>query len=164
MSQQITYRIIQRGDFEAIFSLCEALKIENARMSFTDVDQITDVIAWYEASTVYLYGAFNERNELVGLLKGTRGVASKAHSVYLAAAVSLAYRKLSIASDLTCFALSCMKQEGIKIARTYIYSWNKASIATIEKAGFIQSGRVYMHEYDEITQAYIDDLIFYKVL
>jgi len=164
MSEHISYRVIQSDDLEAVFSFCEALKVENARMSFTDVNQLQDIFDWYEATAVYLYGAFNEAGELVGLLKGTRGVANKAHSVYLAAAVSQPYRKLSIASGLTLYALDCMKQEGIKIARTYIYSWNKASIATIEKVGFIQSGKVYMHEYDEVTQTYIDDLIYYKVL
>ena len=98
MSQQISYRIIQSDDLEAVFSFCETLKVENARMSFTDVHRLQDVLDWYEMTTVYLYGAFNGPGELVGLLKGTRGTANKAHSVYLAAAVSRPYRKIGRAS------------------------------------------------------------------
>ena len=151
-------------DVEAIFSFCQLLKAENARMSFTDVESKTDIIKWIEDDLIYLYGDFSQAGVLMGLVKATRGKDNKSHSAYLAAAVHPDFRKHQIASTLTNFVLGELKKEGIKIARTYIYSWNKASIATIEKCGFIQSGRVVMHEYDEITQAYIDDLIYYKMI
>jgi len=157
-------RLIHENDLDAIFDLCQLLKRENARMSFTDIDDKLQIQQWFDDSNVFLYGDFTESGRLIGLLKATRGKENKAHSVYLAAATHPDFRKQKVAVHLTLFALEELKKEGIKIARTYIYSWNTASIATIEKCGFTQSGRVVMHEYDEVTQSYIDDLIYFKHL
>lgn len=157
-------REIVRADIAAIYELCKSLKQENARMSFTDVENEADIVAWLEDANMYLYGAFDDVGSLTGLIRAKRGVQNKAHSVYLAAAVHPEHRKRNIAYDLTLYALDRLKAEGVKIARTYIYSWNTASIATIEKCGFTFGGRVMMHEFDELTGTYIDDLIYHKVL
>ena len=69
-----------------------------------------------------------------------------------------------MATDITNFGLADTKTYGVLIARTKIYSWNKASIATIKKCGFVESGRVVMHQYEASVGDYIDDLIFHKVL
>ena len=157
-------RAIVKSDIEAVYGLCQLLKGENARMSFTDVETAEDVSKWLEDQSVYLYGAFDLDGKILGLIKATRGRGNKSHSAYLAAAVHPNARKKNIATDLTLYALAELKKEGLLIARTYIYSWNTASINTIEKCGFIQSGRVFMHEYDTETQGFIDDLIYYKCL
>lgn len=157
-------REIERTDIATIFELCQLLKQENARMSFTDVESESDITAWLEDPNIYLYGAFDHAGHLTGLVRAKRGIHSKAHSVYLAAAVHPDYRKRNIAVELTQFALEKLRDKDVKIARTYIYSWNKASIATIEKCGFTYGGRVVMHEFDEVTGTYIDDLIYHKIL
>lgn len=148
----------------AIYDLCSVLRAENARMSFTDIEKIEDLKAWFNDSNIYLYGLFDVYGKLTAMVKATRGTSNKSHSAYLAAAVHPINRKQNLASELTLAVLDELKSMGVLIARTYIYSWNTASIATIEKCGFILSGRVMMHEYDEISGAYIDDLIYYKYL
>lgn len=155
---------LTRQDAKEIYELCTLLRDENARMSFTDIVSIEGLEIWFNDESVSLYGTYDADNHLIAMLKSTRGKGNKAHSAYLAAAVHPNYRKQSLASELTLKVLEKLKSEGILIARTYIYSWNTASIATIEKCGFQMSGRVMMHEYDEISGGYIDDLIYYKVL
>ena len=161
---EIEMRAVCRDDVGEIYKLCQILKEENARMSFTDVESESDINTWLDDPNNYLYGAFDQSGKLAGLLRAKRGVNNKSHSVYLAAAVNPEYRKRNIANELTSFALEQLKEKGVKIARTYIYSWNKASIATIEKCGFIFGGSVVMHEYDPVTETYIDDLIYHKIL
>ncbi len=156
--------ILEHKHSEGIFELCQRLKEENARMSFTDIEHIDQLENWFNDSNVLLYGKFSESGQLIAMVKATRGVGNKAHSCYLAAATHPDFRKESLASSLTNEVLDDLKNRGVLIARTYIYSWNRASIKTIEKCGFTQSGRVVMHEYDELTGEYIDDLIFYKRL
>lgn len=157
-------RKINEMDLDAIYELCRLLRDENARMSFTDIKDRNQINEWLSDPLVSVFADFDENGQLTGLLKATRGKDNKSHSVYLAAATHPDYRKMNIAHRLTLYALEALKEEGVKIARTYIYSWNRASIATIEKCGFTLSGRVVMHEFDEATQTYIDDLIYYKLL
>lgn len=45
-----------------------------------------------------------------------------------------------------------------------IFLINKDFITMIEKCGFHMSGRVMMHEYDEILGTYNEGLICYKLL
>jgi len=156
--------IVNRSHRQEVFRLCQMLREENARMSFTDIASEEELDQWFDSPEIYLYGAFDADGQLVGLLKATRGKGNKSHSAYLAAAVHPAFRKQQVAKTLTEYGLIKLKAEGILIARTYIYSWNTASIATIERLGFTQSGRVFMHEYDPTEGGYIDDLIFYKLL
>ncbi len=157
-------RKISEMDLDAIYALCHLLREDNARMSFADIKDRSQINEWLSDPLVSVFGDFGDDGKLRGLLKATRGKDNKSHSVYLAAATHPDYRKMNIAYSLTLFTLEALKEEGILIARTYIYSWNRASIATIEKSGFTLSGRVVMHEYDEVTKTYIDDLIYYKLL
>jgi len=151
-------------DLDAIYELCHLLREENARMSFTDIKDHSQINEWLSDPLVSVFGDFNEEGHLRGLLKATRGKDNKSHSAYLAAATHPGHRKMKIAQSLTLFALDALKKEGVLIARTYIYSWNLPSIATIEKCGFTMSGRIVMHEFDDVTLTYIDDLIYYKLL
>ena len=57
-----------------------------------------------------------------------------------------------------------LKENGIKIARAYVYSDNTSSVSTLLKCGFTLSGCVHMHHLDERTNQYVDDLIFHKIL
>jgi len=82
----------------------------------------------------------------------------------VACAVKKEYRKQNLATDITNYGLADLKSLGVLIARTYIYSWNKASIATIKKCGFEEGGRVLMHQYEPDLGEFIDDLLFHRVL
>lgn len=57
-----------------------------------------------------------------------------------------------------------MKNEGITIARIYVYSNNKASLSAIRKLDFVHAGTVLRHHKDLETGEYVDDLIFHKLL
>lgn len=73
-------------------------------------------------------------------------------------------RGFGLAAELTNYALSQMKSEGVNIARIYVYSNNKASLNTVKKLGFVHAGTVLRHHRDKATGEYVDDLIFHKIL
>jgi RimJ/RimL family protein N-acetyltransferase len=156
-------RKASREDIELILAFCLELKAQDARMSFTDYDTIESLEASFDDDDIHLYIAI-EDNIVVAMFRAVRGKGRKDHSAYVACAVKKEYRKRNLATDLTNFGLADVKLLGVKIARTKIYSWNEASIATIKKSGFSESGRVFMHEYEPKLGTYIDDLIFHRVL
>lgn len=160
----MVFEVATRLYFDQVFDFCETMSAQNARMSFTDIKTRQDLEKWFEDPLVTLYLALSDTGHVVGLLRTKRGQGLKSHAVMIAAAVSSDYRNMNIATDLTLFGLEDQKKKGVVLARTYIYSWNKASIATIKKCGFVQSGCVYMHQYEPDLQAYCDDLIFHKEL
>lgn len=157
------FRRAGRKDVKLILDFCLELKEQDAKMSFTDFDSEERVMEQIADPNIVLYLAI-EDDVVAAMFRTIRGTGNKAHSVYVACAVRKAYRKRNLATDLTNFGLEDAKASGVKIARTKIYSWNKASIATILKCGFEEGGRVLMHQYEPSVNAYIDDLIFHKVL
>lgn len=156
-------RRVVLNDANRILSFCLALKAEDARMSFTSLDTLEEVRSQILDSETYLFITLDGEH-VTSMFRGIRGVENKAHSCYVACAVKKEYRKKSLATAVTNYGLDVMKKEGVLIARTKIYSWNKASIATILKCGFEEAGRVYMHQYEPTLHTYIDDLLFHKVL
>lgn len=157
------FKIADFDDLQAIIEFSKVLKAQNARMSFTDFDEVNYVNAQLNSPLVTLFIAY-DKGEIVAMFRGVQGEGLKSHSVYIACAVKKSHRQKGLATKITNYALNIFKKESILIARTKIYSWNKASIATILKCGFEESGRVVMHEYFEETDDYIDDLIFHKKL
>jgi RimJ/RimL family protein N-acetyltransferase len=150
-------------DIKAIVDFSLELKIQDAKMSFTSFETEEIIRKELNDPDTNLYIALDE-GVVTAMFRAIRGKRNKNHSCYVACAVRKAYRKQNLATDLTQFGLDDMKLAGVKIARTKIYSWNTASINTIKKCGFVESGRVYMHQYEESIGGYIDDLIFHKVL
>jgi RimJ/RimL family protein N-acetyltransferase len=157
------FKLADNGDLEAILKFSLELKSQKARMSFTDFDTENMVLDQLDDPLVSLYIVF-EKDQVIAMFRGVRGEGNKGHSVYVACAVKKQYRNQNLATDITHFALEDLKSKGVLIARTKIYSWNDASIATIKKCGFEASGKIVMHEYMEEIKAYIDDLIFHKIL
>lgn len=149
---------------DKIFEFCNDLKRENAKMSFADIEDKSTLIKWIESDFVRLYLTIDSDGTLLAMLRADIGSGNKSHSAYLAAATKIEARNKGIGQDLVKYSLKKLKDEGIKIVRTKIYSWNKPSISTIEKCGFTLSGRIVMHEYDEDLEDYIDDLIYHKIL
>lgn len=133
-------------------------------MSFTAIDTEKKLSDEINDPLTYLFITSDENEVVTSMLKGARGADKKYHSVYIACAVKKKFRNKKLAFQITNYALKEMKKDGVLIARTKIYSWNEASIATIKKCGFEEGGRILMHEYDECLNAFIDDLIFHKVL
>lgn len=150
-------------DAKCILAFCIELKLQDAKMSFTAFDTLEEVITQINDPDTYLYISL-DGDVVTSMFRAIRGVGNKTHSCYVACAVKKTHRKMNLATQITGFGLEDMKKHGVLIARTKIYSWNKASIATIKKCGFVESGRIYMHQYEPELGEYIDDLIFHKVL
>lgn len=150
-------------DINPILEFCLELKSQDAKMSFTSFDTYEKIESYINDPIVFLYITL-DGNTVTSMFRALRGEGNKVHSVYVACAVKKEYRQKNLATTITNFGLEDVKKEGVLIARTKIYSWNKASIATIKKCGFEESGRVYMHQYEPSVEGYIDDLIFHRVL
>lgn len=157
------YRIATLEDTKAILAFGRELKHQNARMSFTEYDTIDYIKDQLSDENIRVFIGLDQ-GQVVAMFRGIRGTGLKDHSVYVACAIKKDYRKKGLATGITNFALDYFKDQGILIARTKIYSWNKASIATIKKCGFQESGRVVMHEFLPDINDYIDDVIFHRKL
>lgn len=159
------YRVAKQSDIQGIFTLFQELKEEDAQVGFTRIKEPVEIQLWLDDEHFYLYVATDpEENTIIGVLRGKRGVSNKAHSVFLTAAIAKGWRGKNIGKKLTQFGLAELKNKGLKIARTYVYSNNKASINTLLSCGFTISGTVYMHHFSDETQQYVDDIIVHKVL
>lgn len=161
---EIVYRPMHLSDVDEVWRFLQTIKEENCQMSFVEVPDKDELIRWLENGNLFLYIA-ECKDEVIGLLRATRGSeAGKRHAVTLSIAVHPKYRGQGIAKELTNTGLDDMKQDGIAIARTYIYSDNIPSINTALRLGFTFAGSVLMHHYNEKSGQYIDDLIFHKIL
>lgn len=160
---EVSFRDLIVEDIPQVISFFEELKKENAGVSYTEYENEEEIKGWIEDPNIYVYAAlYGER--VVGVFKGRSDGGSKSHSAFLTCAVDGRYRGNNIAKNLTFYGLGRLKENGIKIARAYVYSDNRPSINTILSCGFQFSGNVYMHHYDEKKGQYVDDLIFHKIL
>ncbi len=161
------FRKITSADIESIWSLIGILKAENVDMSFTEILGKEEILDFVDNPAELTYVAVTEKepNQVLCLVKGKRDLSiRKNHSVFLSAATHPDARGYCLASKLIEFALLEMRNEGINIARIYVYSNNKASLATIKKLDFTPAGSVLRHHKDLDTGEFIDDLIFHKIL
>lgn len=160
---EVTFRDLLLEDIPQVISFFEELKEENAGVSYVECENSDEIKEWINNPNIYIYAAlYGDR--VVGVFKGRTDGGIKAHSAFLTCAVNGRYRGKNIAKDLTFYGLKRLKENGIKIARAYVYSDNKPSINTILSCGFQFAGNVYMHHYDEVKGLYVDDLIFHKIL
>lgn len=160
----IVYRPMHLSDVDSVWKFLEAIKQENSQVSLVEVPSKEQVEEWLENDNLFLYIA-ECKDLVVGLLRATRGTEPyKRHAVTLSIAVHPEYRSQGIAKELTNTGLEDMKQDGVIIARTYIYSDNTASINTVLRLGFTFAGSVLMHHYSNELEQYVDDLIFHKIL
>ncbi|MCH4888249.1 GNAT family N-acetyltransferase [Acidaminobacter sp. JC074] len=157
------YKKADLKDADLILDFCLELKAQDAKMSFTSMDTLEEIVDELKSDQVNLYIAV-EDDIVTAMFRAIRGEGNKSHACYIACAVKKTYRQRHLATDLTNYGLADMKSQGVLIARTKIYSWNKASIKTIEKCGFELGGRVVMHQYEPELGDYIDDLIYHKIL
>lgn len=160
----IVYRPMHLSDVDEVWRFLETIKEENSQVSLVEIPDKDELKSWLENDCLFLYIA-ESKDKVVGLLRATRGSeAGKRHAVTLSIAVHPEYRNQGIAKELTNTGLDDMKQDGIAIARTYIYSDNISSINTVLRLGFTFAGNVLMHHYNDGSKQYVDDLIFHKIL
>ncbi len=159
----VSFRELQERDIPKVISLFSNLSREMAEVSFAEVASIDEIKGWLKNPSTYVYVAAHD-DVILGVLRAKGGKGNKSHSCYLTVAVDYNFRGNSVAQDLTNYALKMLKEEGLELIRAYVYSNNKASINTILSCGFTFTGNIYRHHYDEKSGAYIDDLIFHKML
>lgn len=161
------YRKIQKEDIESIWTLFQGLKEEKIDMSFAEVKDIEEILDFIDnpAQLTYVAVSEDQPHEVLCLVKGRREMTSeKRHAAFLSAATHPKVRGIGLVAKLTAYALEEMQKEGITIARIYVYSNNKSSVNAIRKLNFIHAGTVLRHHKDPSTGAYIDDLIFHRIL
>ena len=161
------FRSIKSDDIDSIWSLIELLKAEGAEMSFTELTGKEEIMNFVDnpAQLSYVAVSKEEPSRVLCLVRGRRDMASeKSHAAFLTAATHPDARGSGLAAELTNFALDQMKDEGVKIARIYVYSNNQASLNAVRKLGFVHAGTVLRHHRDQVTGEYVDDLIFHKIL
>lgn len=155
------------SDIHSVWSLIQLLKTEGAEISFTELTAKEELLNFIDnpAQLCYVAADKEEPNRILCLVRGRREMTNeKSHAAFLTAATHPEARGLSLAAELTNFALAEMKTVGVNIARIYVYSNNKASLKAVEKLGFVHSGTVLRHHKDQATGEYVDDLIFHKLL
>jgi ribosomal protein S18 acetylase RimI-like enzyme len=147
--------------------LIQLLKAEGAEISFTELTAKEEIRNFIDnpAQLSYVAVTKEEPSRALCLVRGRREMTSeKFHAAFLTAATHPEARGLRLAAELTNFALEEMKQEGVNIARIYVYSNNQASLNAVKKLGFVHAGTVLRHHIDQATGEYVDDLIFHKIL
>ena len=160
------FRKIQANDAASLLTLFKGIKAEQIDMSFAEISQIEEILAFVDnpSELTYVAVSTDEPNRVLSIVKGRRELtAEKRHAVFLSAATHPLARGQGLAAKLTQFALEDMKKEGVTIARIYVYSDNQASLNSIQKLDFTLAGTVLRHHRLE-TGEYIDDLIYHKVL
>ncbi len=161
------FRKINSEDTNNVWSLIELLKKEGADISFTELKSKDEVMNFIDnpAQLTYVAVTKEDPSSILSVVRGRRDMSNeKSHAAFLTAATAPHARGSGLAAELTNFALEQMKKEGVNIARIYVYSNNHASLNAVKKLGFVHSGTVLRHHRDLVTGAYVDDLIFHKVL
>ena len=136
-------------------------------MTFAEIVSKEELLDYIDNPAELTYVAISEEkpNQVLSIVKGKRDLSlDRLHAVFLSAATHPQARGYGLAAKLTDFALGEMKDEGVSIARIYVYSDNKASINTVKKLDFVHAGSVLRHHKDLDCGEYVDDLIFHKVL
>jgi ribosomal protein S18 acetylase RimI-like enzyme len=160
-------RRINSSDIDSIWSLIEILKAEGAEISFTELISKEEVLNFVDNPAQLSYVAIkaDEPSRVLCLVRGRRDMTDeKSHAAFLTAATHPSARGSGLAAELTNYSLNQMKNEGVNIARIYVYSNNQASLNAVKKLGFVHGGTVLRHHKDLCTGEYVDDLIFHKVL
>lgn len=150
-------RRINSYDIDSIRSLIEILKSEGAEITFTELTAKEDVLNFVDnpAQLSYVAVTTDEPSRVLCLVRGRRDmIDEKSHAVFLTAATLPDARGSGLAAELTNYVLDQLKNEGINIARIYVYSNNQASLNAVKKLGFVHGGTVLRHHKDQCTGEY----------
>ncbi len=160
---ELKFREFSKMDVGQVIELFNELNEEGLEVSFSEIDKRDVLEGWIEDSWIRVYVA-ESNGKILGVFRGKKGNQGREHACFLTAAISRKYRGMKIGQRLTNYSLKQLKQNDVKIARAYVYSNNPSSVCTLLKCGFVASGSVHMHHFDNRTKQYVDDLIFHKIL
>lgn len=161
------FRRMVTADLDSVWTLIEQLKEEGSEITFAELAAKEEAMQWVNNPSHLTYVAVDpkDKDRVLCLVRGRREMTrEKSHAAFLTAATHPDARGTGLAAELTEFSLEAMKQEGVNIARIYVYSDNEASLNAIRKLGFIHAGTVLRHHKNLKTGEYVDDLIFHKLL
>lgn len=161
MGEQI--RELQEKDIPKVLSLFSKLSEEMAEVSFTDIATHEQVLEWLSNPNTFVYVAADD-DVVMAVIRARKGYGHQDHMAHITVAVDYSFRGNKLAQNLTSYCTNAIKNHGVKIVRAEIYSNNLASINMVLSCGFSFAGTVLMHHYDEEQKAYVDDLMFHKVL
>ena len=160
------FRKLQFNDAESLLLLFQGIKAEQIDMSFVEIKQIEEIQNFVDNPSELTYVAVlkDQPDQVLSIVKGRRELTEeKKHAVFLSAATHPSVRGQGLAAKLTNFALNEMKNQGITIARIYVYSNNESSINSVKKLDFTLAGKVSRHHKLKSGE-YVDDLIYHKIL
>jgi L-amino acid N-acyltransferase YncA len=151
-------RRININDLETYLDFVNRIFVEDLDLSLKDYSTKETAISLLTDPKQVIVVKIEE-SKIVALAKGY----IKDHSAFLTAAVLKEQRGSGIAMVITDYLLDILRQEGVIIARSYVYSDNPSSMKVMEKMGFELSGKVFMHHFNK-DKDQVDDLIFHKLL
>jgi ribosomal protein S18 acetylase RimI-like enzyme len=125
------FRKMHSDDTDSIWSLFQGIKAEKIDMSFAKITKKEEIQSFVDNPSELTYVAISEDepHKVLCLVKGRREMTDeKRHAAFLSAATHPHVRGGGLVVKLTDFALKDMKNEGVTIARIYVYSNNNASI------------------------------------
>lgn len=161
------YRKMTADDVDSVLEMFRGIKEENIDMSFSNISTREEVLNFVDnpAELTYVVVDSKKPNHVLSLLKGKRNMSKeKQHAVFLTAATHPDVRGEGLVGELVNYGLREMKQEGVNIARIYVYSDNTSSVNAVKKMDFEPAGVVLRHHKNSKTGEYVDDLIFHKIL
>ncbi|MDW7670362.1 MAG: GNAT family N-acetyltransferase [Bacillota bacterium] len=160
---KIQYSKPEKNDAELIFDLFQQLKRDSHEVTFAEVENPQEIINWLETDSNSFYIArYNQ--QVIGVLRAVKGKEKTAHACQITIAVSSEYRQQGIAKSLVQYGLSDLKNQGILIARAFVFSDNKPSLNTLLSVGFTITGSIAKHHYNHQKELYADDIVMHKEL
>lgn len=160
---KIQYLKPEKSDAEMMFDLFQQLKRDGHELTFADVRHPQEIVAWLETESNSLYIA-RHFQQVIGVLRAVKGKEKTSHACQITIAVSSEYRQQGIAKSLVQYGLSDLKNQGILIARAFVFSDNKPSLNTLLSVGFTITGSIAKHHYNHQKEIYADDIIMHKEL
>lgn len=158
-----TIRELLEKDVPKVLSLFAKLSEEMAEVSFTEIATKEQVLEWLSNPNTFVFVAADD-DVILAVIRARRGSGGQSHAAHITVAVDYSFRGNKLAQNLTNYCTQELKRNGVKIVRAEIYSNNLPSINTVLGCGFSLAGTVVMHHFDESQQAYVDDLMFHKLL
>jgi ribosomal protein S18 acetylase RimI-like enzyme len=160
---KIQYMKPEISDAEKMFNLFQQLKRDGHEVTFADVSHPKEIVAWLETENNSFYIA-RHFEQVIGVLRAVKEIGKTAHACQITIAVSSEYRQQGIAKSLVQYGLSDLRNQGLLIARAYVFTDNKPSLNTLLSVGFTITGSIVKHHYNHQKEIYVDDIIMHKEL
>ncbi len=157
----VILRPLEIRDIPKVLSLFSKLSVEMVAVPFSDVADEEQIEAWLEREDTFVYVAA-DGDLILAVIRAKRGLDNKAHAATIALAVDESFGGQKFAAQLTEFCAKELQSMDVSLVRAFVFSNNTQAIQTVLSCGFVFSGSVRKHHFDELSGKYVDDLIFYK--